>query len=339
MTGMPNPSPSPFPPALREQAQTWLLCLQSGRATEADAEAFRRWRAADPQHARAFAQARQLWQALGPALTSAPAAAAPAPLATPLPARRGATTARPRARVDLRRRAFLGGAVAAAAVGWVGLRSPLGLWPEWQALAADYHTATGERRQLQIQGVAVEMAARTALRLPADGSAGIELREGEAQFDLAAGGAPGFAIHAAGAVVTAGDPARVNVRCIDGDTRVTCLAGQVQVRRGDRTVLLQPGIQARLDADRITSVAPVAAERVDAWRQGWLVFDDQPLGEVVDEINRYRTGRIVITGQALAQRRVQARIPITRIDSFVELVRDAYGARVVSMPGGVVLLG
>lgn len=338
MTGMPNPSPSPFPPALREQAQTWLLCLQSGRATEADAEAFRRWRAADPQHARAFAQARQLWQALGPALQAPVVAVAAPPVATPLPVRHAAATARPRARVDLRRRALLGGAVAAAAVGWVGLRSPLGLWPEWQALAADYHTATGERRQLQIQGVAVEMAARTALRLPADGH-GIELRQGEAQFDLAAAGVRGFAIHAGAALVTPAAAARVNVRCIDGDTRITCLAGQVQVRRGDRTVLLQPGMQARLDADRITSVAPVVAERVDAWRQGWLVFDNQPLGEVVDEINRYRTGRIVITGQALAQRRVQARIPIARIDSFVELVRDAYGARVVSMPGGVVLLG
>jgi len=108
--------------------------------------------------------------------------------------------------------------------------------------------------------------------------------------------------------------------------------------RGARRVTLQPGWQARLDPDRIASVAQVASDRIDAWRQGWLVVDDQPLAEVVQEINRYRPGRIVITGTALQARRVQARIPLRDLDAFIDLVRNAYGARVVTMPGGVVLL-
>lgn len=342
MTGM-NTDPSTIPPELHEQARDWLLRLHAAPVSQADADAFRRWRALDPRHAVAFSQARQLWAALGPALQAAPvppvAASATAQVATPLlPSTALHGHRRPRAAVNLRRRAFLGGAVAAAAGGWMVARSPLGMWPDLQALASDYRTATGERREVEIQGVAVAMAARTSLRRTGN-AAGIILSQGEAQFVLPAQGVAGFAIEVEDARITPGAGAQVNVRCVGDDIRITCLLGNAQLQRGTRTVQLQPGWQARLRHDRIASLAPVALERIGAWQRGWLVFDDQPLAEVVEEINRYRTGRIVITGGALAQRRVQARIPLQQVDTFLDLVRDAYGVRVIHMPGGVILLG
>lgn len=331
----------PYPADVQAQAHDWLLRLQTGPVTAADAEAFRRWRALDPRHAVAFAHARRLWSALAPALQ-----ASTVPATVPLPSR-GAPLATPAALLPVRqrprrfnpgRRAFLGGAAAAAAVGWVAVQSPLGLWPALDALGADYRTATGERRDLSIGRVAVAMAARTTLRRPADGAAGIDVSQGEAQFALPAAAPAGFVIGVDGARVLPAPGARVNVRCVGGDIRITCLAGHAELVRGTRTVVLQPSWQARLTPDRIASVAPVATDTIDAWRRGWLVFDDQPLQDVVDEINRYRTGRIVLTGRTLPAQRVQARIALARIDTFIDLVRDAYGAKVVSMPGGVVLL-
>lgn len=336
MTGMSPDASTVISPELQQQAHDWLLRLQRAPVTQADADAFRRWRALDPRHARAFAQARALWSALGPALQDAAAVPAPSAAAS-LPRAGTATPARPRGRVNRSRRAFLGGAVAAAAGGWLVARSPLGMWPEMQALGADYRTATGEQRTLDIHGVAVAMGTRTDLRR-IEGGSGLEVRQGEAQFNLPARGPAGFAIDVEGARITAAAGARVNVRCVDADVRVTCLAGTAVLVRGARRVTLQPGWQARLDPDRIASVAQVASDRIDAWRQGWLVVDDQPLAEVVQEINRYRPGRIVITGTALQARRVQARIPLRDLDAFIDLVRNAYGARVVNMPGGVVLL-
>ncbi len=55
-------------PEPREAARLWLLTLTSGRATEDDAEAFRAWLGADPRHEAAFAEAKRLWLALGPAV-------------------------------------------------------------------------------------------------------------------------------------------------------------------------------------------------------------------------------------------------------------------------------
>lgn len=345
MTDMNTTPVAALPPDVQAQARDWLLRLQAAPVSLADAEAFRRWRALDPRHAAAFVQARALWNALGPALQAGPAAAAvPAADSSATVAQlptvsRPEAQARSRNRPHISRRAFLGGAVAAAAGGWLVASSPLGLWPELGALGADYRTATGETCELDIQGVAVAMAARTQLRR-ADGVArGLQLSQGEAQFALPSVATAGFEIQVDAARVLLAAGARVNVRCVGVDVRVTCLAGTAELRRGTRTVALKPGWQARLDEERIASVGQVATDRIDAWRQGWLMFDNAPLSEVVEEINRYRPGRIVIADSALSLRKVQARISVQRIDTFIDLVRDAYGARVVHMPGGVVLLG
>ena len=96
---------------LQREAQQWLIRLTSGQATTSDAAEFRRWCALSTDHAQAFANARQLWQALGPAAqqiektesSESQGAAHSASEIVPLPQRR------------MGRRAFLTGAVAASA--------------------------------------------------------------------------------------------------------------------------------------------------------------------------------------------------------------------------------
>ena len=68
--------------------------------------------------------------------------------------------------------------------------------------------------------------------------------------------------------------------------------------------LRRPGVQPP---------APVDTDRVVAWRQGWLVFDQQPLSQVVDELNRYRRGHLVLMNEQLGKRLVQARISLAQI--------------------------
>ena len=51
-----------------------------------------------------------------------------------------------------------------------------------------------------------------------------------------------------------------------------------------------------------------------------------PLAQVVDEINRYRAGRILLMGDRLAGSRVQARFPLDQLADAALLIRDVYGA-------------
>ncbi|MRB43370.1 iron dicitrate transport regulator FecR, partial [Bacillus thuringiensis] len=78
---------------------------------------------------------------------------------------------------------------------------------------------------------------------------------------------------------------------------------------------------------------------VMAWRERMLVFNDVPLATVIDEINRYRPGMLLLLDKALGRRRVQARFSLDQLADVATLIRDAYGIEVTRLPGGVVLLG
>ena len=75
-----------------------------------------------------------------------------------------------------------------------------------------------------------------------------------------------------------------------------------------------------------------------AWREQVLVFNDATLASVIDEINRYRPGMLLLLNRELGQRKVQARFRLDQLAGVALLIRDAYGAKCTELPGGVVVL-
>lgn len=323
-----NDLPDPRMQAIRREAQQWVVRLASRGADTHDAQAFKRWCARSSAHASAFAQARTVWQDLRPAAQRVQRAEA-------------AQAAR-REAGRFGRRALLGTALAGTAA-WLVLRPPLGLWPAVTELAADLRTGTGEQREwVTAEGIVVQLNTRTRIdRRGAEGGvARLELLEGEAEIrtDLDAA-APAVQVRAGDGLISA-QRARFNVRFIDGEVCVTCLAGRVDVRRDEAG-------STSVDVDRQLVYAraqPAIARRADAgavsaWRRRQLVFDQTPLAEVVAEVNRYRPGRLILTDAAVGRKRVQASFSIDRLDDVIALVRDVYRLDVTSLPGGIVLLG
>ena len=158
--------------ALHREAQHWLLRLTSGNATMHDATAFEHWCGQSPAHVEAFAETRRLWENLGPA-ADAWMAEEQARTTAQLPR----AAALPRTQPRMSRRAFLGAAIAASAA-LVVLHPPLQLWPSLTDMVADYRTATGEQREVDLgHGVVVQMNTQTAinLRTSSDQAVGIEL--------------------------------------------------------------------------------------------------------------------------------------------------------------------
>ena len=313
---------------LQREAQAWVVRLGSQQATEDDAQAFRRWCARSREHAQAFVQARQVWQAMAPAAQRVrqQEAREAAHRRLPVPGRR----------------AFLGGAVAAS-VAYLAVSPPLALWPSVTEWGDDYRTATGEQREVAMgDGVVLQMNTQTRINLrhSATESAGeaIELVSGEAEV-LAGGPASARVTVAAGGGTVSATRARFNIRHLDGEVCVTCLTGQVDVAQGTQQARLDEGRQLRYGPAGLGVVTGVDTGPVVAWRRRQLVFDQVPLSEVVAEVNRYRHGRLILTNEALGRSRVQASFSIDRLDDVAFLVRDVYGAELTQLPGGIVLLG
>ncbi|RIX81992.1 FecR family protein [Acidovorax cavernicola] len=327
--------------ALDAQAHDWLVRLTSGRATTGDAQDFRRWCARSPEHAQAMTEATRLWDLTRPA---AEAVARRVPVADAAP--RAATAIAASRPPAFGRRHFLGAALAAGAAAFVVVRPPAGLWPALSDMTADYRTGTGEQRRVVLADAAVvEMNTQTSLNL-ARGAEGeppaLDMLGGEAQVLLDAARRTPFTMTVGGARLVAAAASRFNVRATGGEVCVTCFAGSVELRDGERVLVAGQAQQIRYGS-RGSGEAEVARApdlaAVSAWRERVLVFDDTPLAAVVDEINRYRPGRLIVTRAELGRRKVQARLRLDELPHVETLIAVSYGAKLTSLPAGIVLLG
>lgn len=317
----------PGDPSLRDEAETWLLRLTSGEATRVDAVALKQWCDQSSAHAAAFAEANLLWdRSLVAARNIAGVKQQPVAAHIGAGARLG-------------RRAFLGGAIAASAAAAMVAYPPLRLWPSLPELAADYRTGAGEQRRIAVaDSTSVNLNIRTSLSVrSSDGRDAVELIAGEAAIATGATAAKPFVVIAADGRVIA-SRARFNVRHDRSDVCVTCLDGEVQVEHGGQVATLRQQQQVLYGGRGLDPVITVDPAVVTAWQEGMLVFRNEPLARVIDEVNRYRAGKIVLMNAQLGRRVVEASFRIDRIDDVITLVRDAYDARVTRLPGGIVVL-
>jgi transmembrane sensor len=323
-----------MPTKLESEAYDWAIRFISGQAGAGDIKALKAWAAQSPDHAAAFDQASKVWQDCAPVGKMRHAFG-------PESARiaGGERAGRPSV---LGRRAFLGGALAASTAGVVVMldRPPIGLWPSWSELAADYRTATGEQRQVTLAGdVSIEMNTRTSIAIRAGERQGhIELISGEAMVSIPPSASERFVMVAANGRVIAAN-ARFNLRRDSQVVHVTCLQGELRVDCGAASALLPEGRQIRYSGHGLGEVTAVDPAVVGAWRDGFVVFTATPISEVVGEVNRYRRTRIILTNAALGRERFSARFRIANIDRVVSQIEQVFGARARVLPGGVVLLG
>jgi transmembrane sensor len=317
-------------PLMRE-AVDWIHRLAAGTATVADGEAFKRWRRQSPAHAAAYAEASCLWQEFGPAARNLR-------LRGEIPP--GLARVPPRSEVPTRRLILGGGlAAAAAACGCAVIKPPLDLWPSFAELAADYRTATGEQRKIALPGdVSVRLNTQTSIALrAADGSADrVELIAGEASFSTAESKRPLTVLAADGRAVASN--AWFDVRRAGTAVCVTCTDGHVEVEYRTDATTIGPGQQARYDENGLGHVATIDSELVTAWQEGVLIFRLTPLSEVVEEVNRYRRGKVILLNAALGRKPVSGRFRIDHMDEILVRLDQAFGAKSRSLPGGIVLL-
>jgi len=317
---------------LEQQAWTWLRVLNSGDVKQWDADAFKRWLSISPEHKVAFSTARREWTALGAAagnvLRADAKVAAQHERALRAPAPR------------MRRRAFLGTAMGAAAAAGVAVAyPPLGLWPAPAEWGADYRTATGEQRTVALSGqVSVTLNTQTSIRR-GDGAgqtAAIDLLAGEAAIDMTGTG-KAFAVNA-GTGRSVAEAGRFEVRYLDGKVCVTCIEGSVRVEHPAGARRLNASQQMVYDKTSVSGIAGVEPADVAAWRKGELVFRQASLAMVIDEINRYRPGRVMLFNAAVRGKPVSGSFDIALLDAAVAQLQRTFDLNSRSLPGGVIVL-
>lgn len=250
--------------AVRAAAQ-WLALLESGSANEQDRANLQRWRDSCVSHEKAWQKA----QALRQRFADLPSALALKSLDRPDPGRRMAL-----------KRAL--GAVALVPAAWLISRQlPLDVW------RADLHTATGERKQVQLaDGSSLQLNTASAVDMDLQ-SRRLKLIEGE--LSLRVPSASPLTIQTKfGQIIVS--QSEICVRQQARGCRVSVYSGAVQLKPLQGAALaLRTGQQVSLQA---TGVGPISPFDVLApgWREGVLMAKNQPLGDFLRELSTYRPG-------------------------------------------------
>lgn len=291
--------------ALFDQASGWYYRLRAEDASARDQADFAAWLAQGPAQRQAWDEVSALLGALRE------------------PARQVREAQRARWRRP-RLRVWASAAAVLLAVGLLSLYSP---WPDrWRS---DYATATGESRNLTL-------ADGSQLQLNTDSAVQIDLRpnerrvtllRGEAWFEVSADAARPFVIRSGeGWVKVVGT--RFSVARQGAQTRVRVAQGKVQVSAdGEQTVLLEPGRAVDYQGGRLGAVRDFDGAAEFAWRQRQLVFRQQSLAEVVDELNRYWPGEVLVFGDTLRQRKVSGVFEIDKPEAVLKALKHTLGLR------------
>ncbi len=262
-----------------EEALAWWVRLRDEEVSEADRQACARWREAAPEHQAAWERAERLWRRLDA-----------------LPPPRGTSAPRRRARSP---HGWAAAACLLLAIG-VGLVLPEGL-------LADFHTGVGERRWVRLEdGTRIELASDTALSVTFDADRrAVHLYRGEAYFEVAADPAWPFVVDAGALRGRALGTAFAMRR--DGErASLTVSEHRVEAQAGAARDTLGSGQRVRYDEAGLHPAETVDLARALAWRRDRLVFVEEPLGNVLAELQRYRHGRLLLTDPALARQPVTA---------------------------------
>ncbi|KAA9000487.1 DUF4880 domain-containing protein [Affinibrenneria salicis] len=313
------------PAGIRQQAATWAVRLTESALDAAQEQALQQWLAQDPRHQSALNQAQALWRTLG-ALNSEQQSR--------LQSGAGHKTARPR-------RALARWSIAAGALLAIGAGA---LWgPDaWVDIQSDYRTASGQIRHLSLpDGSQIVMDSDTAIALEYSASERrVRLLRGNAWFTVAplTPREPRPFRVAADSGVTQALGTQFMVQYDDRTTTVGVAQHSVQVDAGPQSLVLQEQQAATYDTRRgLKRVVDWNSSGASDWRRGLLIFNQQPLTEVIARVNRYHHGKIIVRGARLQQSQVSGVFFLNDLDNALTTISRELGARQLTLPGLIIL--
>lgn len=315
--------------SLSDQAVAWLVRLQSQDATDADRAGFASWYATSEAHRSAYSEAeafvgqlhrpaREIWEEQ---LLSRPS---------------GATQ-------------WTRHWMPAMAICMTFAVAALFLWQTVGPNHAEVlKTEKGEQRRFQLaDGSSVLLNSNTALRVAyTEQRRALELQRGEAFFVVAKDSTRLFEVTAARGLTRAVGT-EFNVRVKDAAATVTVTQGVVEVSRAgseDRPTTSDSPIH--LHPREMVSYSPRGMGGITrndtfsslAWQRGQFVFNQQPLGDVIEELNQQWTGHVFVANARLRQLPVNGVFDIHDTPGVVRAIERTFHVRSVSLPFQVIVL-
>lgn len=257
--------------------------------------------------------------------------------------------------------------VVAVAAGFMIWNNDPAVQPDNQIVS--YATATGEQKTINLEdGSTVTL--NTNSRLIVDFNADrrrLILERGEGFFEVAKNESQPFVLNAGERSVTVlGTEFNVRLSGLQLDVavsegevavhrrrdKVTALANTIELNGNAKNTLVKPATQYRLkagtaarfsgvlgDSSSTVVASSVAAGKFPPWRYGLLRVDNEPLYQVVKELNRYAKEKILIEDSRIMHLKLSGVFQVDSIDAILSRLETMFGLNVTRYPDRIVIVG
>jgi transmembrane sensor len=321
-----SPNEPPVSEEIAATAASWVAKCHDGCGSPETEEALKDWLEASEDHRRAFRRMEHAWERAGAIRMRARREGAAMP--RDVPATAGEAAATPRRRF---RRRFVVPAAAAAVAAIVLLVHG------WR----DDGTATRvgqQRTQVLPDGTRVLLNTDTRIEVSYDERARrVRLVHGEAWFDVSHRptwpflvSVDGEEIRALGTsfIVRHDEAHEFSVTLVEGRISVAPVAAHEGIPSQTQTPQVMTAGQRLTLSDRhAPAIDRPELARITAWRRGQVDFDDTPLRDAANEMNRYSSTHVVVADTDAARLRVGGVFHAGDSDEFVRVVTAAFGLR------------
>ena len=346
---------------IESEAQDWITQLDKGRPSREELNEFQEWLNRSPYHKDAFKVAAAAWIGMDR-------------LSVLLDMSSGANTVgkayRPIARTWFRllQPGYAVAGLILAIVVIIAFTAYPNISGNFQenGFDADYITSIGEVRSITLpDGSRVSMNTKSKINVTyAHDVRLIRLSEGEAWFDVYHDTEKPFIVYAGHFAVWAVGTA-FSVNLMNNNVNLTVTEGRIEVAslqdgvfpetRPDWKVIKQAAFRIPLvqgqhmildnnlgnSNDAIELVRQIEPEQIEknlSWRDGMLIFDNDTLKEVVAEINRYTSMKIIISESEIQDMRFGGYFKAGDITSILASLEEGFGIRVEKINQDLVYL-
>jgi transmembrane sensor len=318
---------------IADAAVEWLVRLQGETVTERDWLDFDAWLTATPAHAEAYDTVLAFDGRLDLDARLALAEPVAAPLTTarviPLRPSRRAWVWTASAAIAA---AFVAGAILLPASGLIGVHE------------TTYTTGVGERRTIALEdGSRIEMNAASRMTVRFERHARrVHMGDAQAYFDVAKDTSRPFLISAGDTQVRVVGT-QFDVRHRDGQVAVNVQRGLVEVRpnlpRDAEPFRLRPGqgLSHRKGVAADARVSTVAVEEIAGWRQGRLIYRDQPLSQIAGDMNRLFARPVKLGDAEAANMRLSGVLIVDEQDAMVDRLSHLLPVRTTTTKDAIVI--
>jgi transmembrane sensor len=299
-----------------DQALAWLIRSHSGEMTSEEQLELSAWLRASPVHREAYAEAERLWADAGHLIQD-----------------RFTGLVRPRPKRDPRvSTRVLVGTAAAASITGVCLCLVVAFGLHWRLLA-DRTTVIEPQNWTLADGSRLHLDADTALSLHySKHERRVTLHRGACWFTVAPDPRRPFRVVFGDRSVTAlGTDFLVDLR--EYEPYIMVSEHAVEASEKDRRLRIEQGEALHFGSDPGNWLTEVAnPQGTGSFRNGHLVVENQPLGEVAAKLSRYRHGFLKVYGDVLAKERISGVFDLHHPERALDALTQILPVKLIRIP-------